>query len=212
MQVINIITRTNNRPNGYRQNRDMLMKNALKMIPPFSKVNHIVITDDEKATEYIDIDYIMMKKKDKPTTPKAPGAWNWRPYNLYFNQIKDKLKPGWIMYIDDDDRLYDEQTLSRLLDIIDKCNEDTLIYFQMEYADGKRLPVDNWNGIPQINHIGGSCFICHTKYYDDAVWDEWSGGDYRVIKKLHNIIPNKVFINQPMVYINSIGGGRQKDI
>lgn len=210
--MINIITRTNKRPNGYRQNRDMLIRNALNMNPPFSQVNHIVITDDIESIEYIDTGYVLMNKRQHPTTPMAPGAVNWRPYNLYFNQIGHKLEEGWIMYIDDDDRLYDETTLGKLLDIIDKYNEDTLIYFQMEYSDGKRLPIDNWNGTPQLNHIGGSCFIYHTKYYLHAEWDEWSGGDYRVIEKLHKVIPNKVFINQPMVYINQIGGGRQTDL
>tara|TARA_R110000772_G_scaffold163069_1_gene274190 strand:- start:490 stop:1122 length:633 start_codon:yes stop_codon:yes gene_type:complete len=210
--MINVITRTHNRPNGYKQNKDMLVKNGLNILTPFNGVNHIVITDDENSVNYIDGDYVFMEKKIEPTTPKAIGAVNWRPYNLYFNQIKHKLKEGWIMYVDDDDRLYDETTLYKILDIIDKNNEDTLIYFQMEYSNGNRLPVDNWNGIPRINQIGGSCFIFHTKYYDDAVWDEWSGGDFRVIEKLNNIIPNKIFIQKPMVYINSIGGGRRQDI
>lgn len=212
MNKINIITRTNKRPNGYKQNVDQLLNCVLNSDLRRSDINHIIITDDKESTKYIDGDYVFMKQKERPTTPKAPGAWNWRPYNLYFNQIKDKLVDGWIMYIDDDDRLYDNNSLKEIHKIIRHHNEDTIIYFQMEYADGKRLPVDNWNGIPRINQIGGSCFIFHTKYYDDAIWDEWSGGDFRVINKLHNIIPNKIFINTPMVYINQIGGGRQTDI
>lgn len=210
--MINITTRTNKRPRGYRQNRDMVLMNGLNMIEPFSKLNHIIITDEIESLEYIDTGYVLMDKKLTPDTPKPAGAYNWRPYNLYLNKIGHKLEEGWIINIDDDDRLYDERTLSKLLDIIDKYNEDTLIYFQMEYSDGKRLPVDNWDVTPRLNWIGGSCLIYHTKWYLHAQWDEWSGGDFRMIEKLHKVIPNKVFIKEPMVYINQIGGGRQQDI
>jgi len=210
--MINIITRTSKRPNGYRQNRDMLIKNGLNLSIPFSQVNHIIITDDIESIDYIDSDYILMNKKNSPDTKKPIESFIWRPYNTYFNKVKHLLKEGWIMYIDDDDRLYNESILSKLIDITSNYNEDTLIFFQMEYADGKRLPQDNWDGIPKLNQIGGSCLIFHTKWYEHAIWDEWSASDYRVIKKLYDILPNKVFIKEPMVYINQIGGGKQTDL
>jgi hypothetical protein len=177
-----------------------------------SEINHIVITDDEESKKYIDTPYIFMNKKKEPTTEKPPGAIIWRPYNLYFNEVKHLMKDGWVMYIDDDDRLHNDRSLQDIYNIIKNNNEDTLIYFQMQYSNGHKLPPDNWNGIPQLNQIGGSCLIFHTKWLESVVWDEYSGGDFRMMNKLHNIIPNKIYINKPIVFVNGVGSGKRIDI
>jgi hypothetical protein len=210
--MINIITRTNNRPNGYKQNREQVIRCGMEMLAPFNEVNHIIITDDKESTKYIDVPYTFFDKKKEPTTDKPFGAIIWRPYNLYFNDVKDQLKEGWVMYIDDDDRLHNDRSLQDLYEILGQYNEDTIIFFQNEFKDGRKMPLDNWDGVPRLNYIGGSCLIFHTKWMDDVVWDEWSGGDFRMMDKLYKKVPNKVFINKPIVYVNQTGSGKRQDI
>lgn len=208
--MINILTRTSNRPNGFRRLLESVRGQTYK------NINHIVCTDDLDSVEYIKEngvkEWMLISKEDVIEKYPQPVRLGWRdlPHNLYFNEMIHKIKDGWVMYLDDDDMFYSSDSVKKLVREIEKHNEDALIYFQMEYSwDGSRLP----ESLPsEIGKIGGSCIIFHSKYKDYAVWDAFNCSDFRVIQQLEDVIPNKHFIKKPFVLINSIGMGERTDI
>lgn len=211
--LINILTRTSNRPNGFKINVDNIRNQTYK------NINHIVCTDDKNSIPYIeengfnDILFLNREEIIKKDNCPNPHTGVYSPHNLYFNHMIKKVKEGWVIYLDDDDRFTELTTVEEIVNIIKQHNEDSLIYWRMIYSNGRVLPRDMSNGIlPNIGGIGGSCFTFHSKYNHIANWDSWKCGDYRLIQKLHNNIPNKVWTPKNFIYVPMQGMGNKKDI
>jgi len=211
--IINILTRTSNRPNGFKINVENIKNQTYK------NINHIVCTDDKDSINYIKengiedfifIDRVEIIKNDKSPNPHT-GVYS--PHNLYFNEMIKLVNEGWVIYLDDDDRFTSLDTVEKIVNIINECNEDFLIYWRMIYSNGVVLPVDMSNGrYPFIGGIGGSCFTFNSKYRNLSIWDGWKCGDFRVIKKLHDNIPNKVWVPENFIFVPSQGFGLKEDL
>ncbi len=211
--LINILTRTSNRPNGFSINVDNIRNQTYK------NINHIICTDDENSIKYIEKnginDYIFLDRNEiiRNDTCLNPHTGVYSPHNLYFNEMIKKVSDGWVIYLDDDDRFTSYDTVKNIVDIINEYGDDSLIYWRMVYSNGRSLPKDMSQGKqPFIGGIGGSCFTFNIKYREYAEWDSWKCSDFRVIKKLHNTIPNKVWIPKNFVFVPSQGMGNKKDI
>lgn len=211
--LINIITRTSNRPNGFKKNLESIRNQTYK------NINHIICTDDENSVNYIEElgvkDYHLIEKKKRVKFKasidgkKFPHA----PYNLYFNEMHKFINSGWIIYLDDDDVFYSEDSVSKVVEIINKKDEDTMIIWKMVYSDQQELPEDiSDSNPPQLYKIGGSCLTFHSKYINQATWDTWKCSDFRVISKLWACIPKSYWFPERIVYVPSIGLGQKKDI
>lgn len=211
--LINILTRTSNRPNGFKINVENIKNQSYK------NINHIVCTDDVNSINYIKENgvenFIFLDRDEiiKNDNSPNPNTGVYSPHNLYFNEMIKHVKEGWVIYLDDDDRFTTNNVVSEIVDIINDNDEDTLIYWRMVYSNGRYLPVNMGNNfIPRIGGIGGSCFTFNVKYKNLSTWDSWKCGDFRVIQKLHNKIPNKVLINKNFIYVPLQGMGRKIDI
>ena len=211
--LINILTRTSNRPKGFRKNRESILTQTYK------NINHIVCTDDENSIRYIKEngvnDFLLVDREDLIKNDKSvnPNTGRYSPHNLYFNEMIKLVNDGWVIYLDDDDRFVDNTCVQQIVDQINKSDEDTLIYWRMVYSNGRFLTLDMSKGKnPILGGIGGSCFTFNVKYKHLALWDGWKCSDYRVINKLHNIIPKKVWYPKNLVFIPSSGMGNRKDL
>ena len=208
--MINILTRTSNRPNGFDINKKSIRNQN------YDKIKHIVSIDNEDDNYVNQYDDIMIVKIDRKKliendTCVSPNTGPYSPHNLYFNEMMGKVDDGWIMFLDDDDRFLDENSLSMIVENIK--DEDTLLMWQMVYSNGETIPRGNWvNTKPLISNIGSPCFMFHSKYKDNFEWDSWKCGDYRFFSKLFDTIPNKVYINKPLVFISQIGFGMKRDV
>jgi hypothetical protein len=222
--LINVVTRTSGRPEFFKRNVNSINSQTYK------NIRHVIITDSKDNVSYIKnngieeyyiYDPIYLVKNDKTKDPKTGRL---SAHNLYFNEVHKEIKEGWIIYIDDDDYFMDQHSLSKLVTHINKYNEDTLIYFQMEWGSKNikipseiknrkvLFPFGSEKWTPQLARIGGSCLIFHSKYKDFAMWDKWKCSDFRVISKLHNKIPNKVCIVEPFVKVPLAGKGERNDL
>ncbi len=133
------------------------------------------------------------------------------PYNSYLKIAEKSVKYGWIFYLDDDDFFIDNCFLEKIVEQINKFDEDTLHIFKIELESGISPDEKFWLhmkwGHPFIIHaIGGSNFIFHSKYLEYTAWDEWSGGDYRTAKNLERVVKNKNFIDEVSIYAANNGG------
>jgi glycosyltransferase involved in cell wall biosynthesis len=211
--LINIVTRTSNRPKGFKKNIENIKNQT------YDKINHIIITDDDNSEKYIKdngvenfirVDREKIIKNDNSINP---NTGRYSPHNLYFNEILDYLVEGWVIYLDDDDRFTTNNVVENIANVISQNDDDTLIYWRMVYSNGRFLPLDmSKNKKPILGGIGGSCFTFNVKYKSHAIWDGWKCSDFRVINKLHNIIPKKVWVPKNFIYVPSAGLGNRKDI
>ena len=212
---INILTRTSNRPNGFKTCANSVVKQT------YDNVNHIVAYDNDEDLSYIDgfenitkikIDREELINNDASVNPNNPSFW-FSPHNLYCNSLLDSVEDGWIMFLDDDDMLIDDDALEEIAFHIQ--NEDTMLIWQMRYPTGNMLP-DQQSFITKqirLGGIGSPCFLFHSKWKNEARWDAYKCGDFRFLEKIHNKIPNKKWIKKPYIQLNNNGGlGKKQDI
>ena len=153
------------------------------------------------------------------------GDKTWReygthaPYNWYLKIAEKALKPGWVMYVDDDDQLNGNDTLKNVVDKIHKHDEDTLHIFRFTYPNGDLIPDDFRKEMYRIGYpfvhkqVSGVNLCFPTKYADYTYWDEWSSADYRTARALREIIPNLNISDLVAVRLtNGTNGGLLNDI
>ena len=211
---INILTRTSNRPNGFKK-----CANSIKN-QTYDNINHIVSYDNDDDLGYInrfDVTKIKINRdeiiaNDTSVDPKNSNFW-FSPHNLYCNSLLDSVEDGWIMFLDDDDMLIDESVIGEIVSNI--IDEDTILIWQMQYPDGRVLPdvASYQSKKPRLGGIGSPCFLFHSKWKNVARWDAYKCGDFRFLDKIYNKIPNNKWIQKPFVQLNNTGGfGKKVDI
>ena len=208
--LINILTRTSNRPNAFDLNYNVVKSQT------YDNVRQIVSVDDSITENYVkkyDVDYIFIDRDKIIEEDKSinPNTGKYSPHNLYFNPLMKEVKDGWIMFLDDDDRFSTSKSLEQIADVIE--DEDTMVIWQMRFPNGRALPpTEIINQSPRLGAIGSPCTLFHSKYLGDIEWDGWKCGDFRFINKIYNKIPNKVTIPKMLVNIGQIGDGKREDI
>ena len=136
METLNILTRTSNRPNGFKRCYNSIKNQTYK------KINHIVSCDNEKDLNYLNnYDDIEVIKIYELTNFKN-RIGNYMIWNTYFNHMITQSKDGWIIFLDDDDYLHNENVIEEIIneDIKDK----EVVIFQMFFnnsAKGLREPM-----------------------------------------------------------------------
>jgi glycosyltransferase involved in cell wall biosynthesis len=189
--LINILVRTSGRPNYFN--------NCVKSIysQTYKNWNLIIGVDNKNTLSYsqpalgrdVRYDY------SKLVIPSAPDSDEYGvkfPYNLYLNDLQNEVKDGYVIYLDDDDKLEDEHSLLKLINVI-KTNDDFVIW-RVKFPN-RLVPSDkNFGGPPVMKDISGIGFSFHIK--NKEIWEPYKRGDYRVAKKLYDKIPNKIFLNE----------------
>ena len=147
-----------------------------------------------------------------PNTLRA--TFKHSPYNVFLKIAEKEVKPGWVIYLDDDDLFIDNNILQKIVDQINSQDTNTIHLFKID-SSGKIKPSDKYweymkSGHPFVLHeIGGSNYVFHSKYLDYTVWDEWSGADYRTAKNLEKVTMNKNFVD--LIIINAYSNGGSQD-
>jgi len=211
--LINILTRTSGRPNAFKRCVESVSNQT------YGNINHIIITDSNYNLEYINkyefndvcvVDREMAIKNDYSINP---NTGKYSPHNLYFNGMKDKVKDGWMIYLDDDDYLSHDGIIGEVVDEINSVDIDTIIYWKMLYDNGNFLPrlINDLNP-PRIGGIGSPCFTVSTKWLKDIKWDGWKCADFRVIDALHKTLPKYKWVDKVVAIIPSAGFGFKKDM
>lgn len=209
--LVNILTRTSNRPNGFELNKMTIRSQTYK------NIRHIVCVDNVETEEYVmyydDVDYIVVDREgliERDTIPDL-GTGKYAPHNLYFNPLMAEVKEGWIMMLDDDDRLANGKVIEKIMDSLP--DEDTMAIFQMRFPNKRPIPANGTLEMaPRLGNIGSPCIMFHSKYLEGIEWDGWKCGDFRFIEKIYNKVPKKVTIQEMLVTIGQIGDGNRGDL
>lgn len=151
--------------------------------------------------DVIDPQYSDGKVRNQPNWEGGRTEFAHFPYNLYMIRAEKKVTPGWVMYLDDDDRLYSPDALAKLnAGLLDPNS----IYFirvkrghgiwPLEYA--LKHVVDL--GTPPALGLGfqSSTFVFHSNFIEFTAWDEWAGGDWKTIQSLCHVAPKRGLIDE----------------
>ena len=193
--LINIITRAS-RKNLFERCYDSIQSQN------YTNFLHIVTYETDENLKH----FKSVAKSDNVLFVKVPhlkqipnlysqGAIHF-PYELYMIYAEQSVRSGWIMYLDDDDILYDKNVLEKVNLEIQKFNEDTLHILRMKYNNNTIVPNDDHiilykKGNPfDFGQIGTGCLLYHSKYKNYTYWTEWYGSDYKTAVSLRNTIPN----------------------
>ncbi len=217
--LINILSRTSNRPKAFGVFMDSLMPQTYK------NVRLIVSADDANSFDYCSLkirnsqianQIIQPKRTERDPNKKLDMGYAFKlyhaPYNLYENLNIDKVEQGFVMYLDDDDKFSRPDALQIIANNI--TSEDDLIMWKVNLVQaGKIVPEPDYFGKqPVCGRVSGIGFSFHSKWKDYAVWDEFSCCDFRVIYRLFNIIPRIVLIDEVLTETQGIGNGNRIDI
>lgn len=180
-QLINILIRTSNRP--------ALFSRCLRSIADQSYSNYRITVGFDRASA---LDYI-----PKGINHQFVYADNSTPYfyDLYCNDLKEKVTDGWFLFLDDDDQLLP----GALSQLAPHLTEPGAIICQF-IRNGIPKPRDNYirHKVIQEGKIGLPCLVLHHSYKHIGHLDGHKGGDYRYIKEVTDRVPTK-FIALPLV-------------
>ena len=209
--LINVLTRTSNRPIGFHNLKYSLNHQTHK------DIRHIVSYDNDVDLNYLnkyDVEKIKVNS-DLREEKNHPDGFTPAYYNFYCNELLDKVTDGWIVFLDDDVNVFHNKVFKELVNHIKENDTDTMFFWQIRYPNRVVLPNDERvkKKIIEIYNIDTACFLFHSKYKNEVRWDGWKVSDYRFINSLSKIIPKQKWINEVYVQINNQGDlGNKNDI
>jgi len=207
--LINILTRTSNRPNYFKE-----CFNSVKT-QTYKNINHIISVDNDETEEYVKQytdNYIRVNPINKNIIPNINGR-NIAPYELYLNDLRKEVKDGWIMFLDDDDMLMINTSIQKIVNNI--LNDDQMLIWRVKFPN-RIIPEQIYFDKKQIvlNHFSMIGFMYHKKFDSYAKFDPYYGGDYFFAKQLEKIIPEKTWIDgiyTGLQRTNAMGGFGKRD-
>ena len=170
MTTINILTRTGKRPKHFKKLEESIFSQTYK------NIRHIKSCDNQNCN------YLNNSKDVVKVVPdKSKGR---AFYNLYLNNLIDATKEGWIIILDDDSKLIDNNFLERLANECMKSNKnDVLIYNVKINRSGIELPRSD---SIKSGRIDMACFCFHSSISKDIRFDGRNRGDYNFLEKIKN--------------------------
>ncbi len=183
-ELVNILTRTHNRPKMFKICRDSVTKQTYKLI------NHIVGSETCQSY-YPEAIRLTPKTPDLNNTWIAPNGKKIKsypaPYNKHLNQMALHVKRGWVMYLDDDDMFSGKDSVTQIVSQID--HHDQLLMWRVD-INGHVVPSDGNFGQIIAGDISGIGFMFHSKHLP-VKWPGHSVGDYKVISQLSEKLSTK---------------------
>ena len=159
--VLNVLTRTFKRPNSFKACRESIEGQT------YRNINHIVGSE-------VQCDYHKAIKL-------SPKEGTLLPWNLHMNDLGAKVKTGWVMYLDDDDKFLNPDAVSDIMS--EATDEATMLLWRVKI--GKVIVPNNecWGKEIRAGQISGIGFAFHSKHLP-VPWEARRMGDYHVIKTL----------------------------
>tara|TARA_Y100000389_G_scaffold201430_1_gene244160 strand:+ start:277 stop:1005 length:729 start_codon:yes stop_codon:yes gene_type:complete len=196
---INILTRTGS--------REILFNNLKNSIlnQNYSNIKHIISCDNENCSYLKNEDNVIKTiKKDIPYF-----------YNSYLNELAKNVTHGWIIILDDDSKIINNNFVSDLAKICENSNPKDVLIYRIKYGlNGNILPstsefeealkekkIINKKPIRSASSKNGNkykknfklctidmaCFCVHYSLFQKYKFEEISCADYNFLKNLKNV-------------------------
>lgn len=201
--LINILTRTGNRKNCFNKLKKSLDSQT------YTNYRHIKSNDNDKC-DFLENeeDVINLEKGKKYNHHHCP-------YNLYLNNLIEKVDEGWIIILDDDAKFVDNNYLMNLSKELKKLEHDKILITNIHVAGDKRvIPNGMTKGfdVKNIHHgnIDMGCIAFH--HTNKTRFRECCAGDLTFYKEsIEKYEP--VFANIPVgIWVNYSGSAQGGNI
>lgn len=216
--LINIITRTHNRPNFFKKCLDSIKTQT------YSNIHHIITYQVDSDLKYINLNKINNTTLvNVPNLKRDPNLYKHEnnreyyhaPYNTFMNKALKNIKEGWVVVLDDDDIFSSSNSLETLYNEIQKFDTNTNHIWRVRSTNivipddfhfdyySKGIYPDYPLQPCQIAHMGMCYHSSNSKFVN---YHPWSLGDYHAYSELEKHIPKRNMINQVLSQ-NQIGPG-----
>jgi hypothetical protein len=176
--VFNILIRTSRRPEYFNNCIQSILNQTFK-----GKVNVFVTYDNKETQEYLK-KYLHVIKAFKMESNKDYG------FNLYCNNLLQKVEYGWIIILDDDDQFLSNGALEIISSYIKRDNQ--LIIWNFLRPDRIVKPKEEF----VFSEIDTTCFCFNNKYKNKSYWKAERGSDFFYFDNLGRVPDlKKKFIN-----------------
>ena len=178
----NILIRNTYRPTAFKKCIESVLNQT------YQNFRIIMCYDDDNC-----LDYLNKYKNDSRFEIFKTKSINNKScfYNLYCNELLNKVKNGWILFLDDDDMYTNTESIK----IINKHiqNENNILFWKFKRPDKLIYPPT----IKIERNTVASCGYCfHSKYKNLSKWTVWQGGDFDYVEGLLKKNKfDKIFIN-----------------
>lgn len=198
---INILIRTSKRPNAFKINIDSISNQNYK------NYKLLISYDNEETLDYIkntlknyNFDYEIFE---------VSKTEEYYSYNDYCNTLLNNVKDGYVIFLDDDDKLLHNNALKYINEFME---EDRFLVWEYQRADKIIGPK---KGDIKKGNITSCGFCYHSKF--KSFWPSEIGSDYEFVKNLVNNNPlklakiNKV-LTSAIIFNRIYGEGKCIDI
>lgn len=191
--LINILIRTSQRPILFQRCLQSIMQQTYKNI-------RVIVSYD------FDCDYIP-DWCDKIRVQKGDSGYYW---NLYLNELKERVNEGWFIIIDDDDFIYSK---SAIADIVKHLTNPEVGIICQFLRGQMRKPglVQMRNKTIKRGLIGMPCIILHHSKKNIAMFDGLPAADYRFISDVSKVLPLE-WVEKVIVKTDRIGKGKPHNV
>lgn len=158
------------------------------------------------------------------------------PFNLYLNHLMDQIDSrsnGWIMFLDDDDVLADENSIQIIVNNIKnhirrngrRVNgsggdiKNKMLLWRVKFPPDRLVPRRvGGNRVPRIGDVSMIGFAFHVSWKDQIRFSDRKGGDHQFIRTLWNDLGlEPIWIDEVLSKVNyenvrRIGSGLRNDL
>lgn len=169
--TINILIRTSNRPEYF----DICIKSILEQ--KYTNYRIIICYDKDESLVYLNEYKENCKVEIYPIQIDSSEKYK---FNLYCNFLMEQVKEGWIMFLDDDDKLSHDNVFNIINSNI--LDENELLVWNFFRPDKLIFP-ENTNNI-LLGQIDTCSFCFHSKFQNAEKWGDKQFGDFAFFSKL----------------------------
>ena len=103
-------------------------------------------------------------------------------YNLYSNQLLDRVEKGWIIFLDDDDMFSGVDVLKKINGSIKNFDNNAIFFWYHKRSDRVIYPPDLRN--IQKSSIASCSYCFNSKYKNLSRWNTGQTGDFEFLDQL----------------------------
>jgi len=192
---LNILIRTSERPE--------LFKQCIESVLSQNYSNYNIFISYDKISSYEYIKYYLTNNKIRSFFIENDSNKKYK-FNLYNNELMDKVNYGFILFLDDDD-VYTHDMCFKIINNHIKDNNSVLLWKFMR-PDKLIYPKDI-NDI-KLGEIDTTMVCFHSKYKKIARWMDCQCGDYFFYKELFKNLACKIrevnYILTKTIYYNKM--------
>lgn len=168
--LFNVLIRTSNRPENFKECIKSILNQKYKNYKVYicyDKKESLSYLEKYKSNNQLKYFFVHTTSKEK------------YKFNLYCNQLMDKVKKGYVVFLDDDDMFCHDQVFN----ILNYCMDDESLLIWKFFRPDKIIYPRNIK-IINLGEVDTTSFCSNIKNYKNCLWWDKQNGDYNFINQV----------------------------